>query len=68
MEQIRSPKLTISAASLTEYQALQALVMRVSETCSKVEGDSNDQTLNLVSFVKDTLERTWSNIQDILSE
>ena len=66
-EQISSAKLIISATSLSEYQALQAFVNKVSEACSKVEDDSSGQTLNLVSFLKDILERTWEKIQDTLS-
>ncbi|KAG6891065.1 hypothetical protein C0995_014154 [Termitomyces sp. Mi166 len=67
VEQICGRKLTISAVSLSEYQGLQAFSKKVSQACSVIEGDSNDQTLNLVSFVKNILERTWANIQDTLS-
>ncbi|KNZ79633.1 RAD50-interacting protein 1 [Termitomyces sp. J132] len=65
-EQIRSAKLTISTTSLSEYQTLQAFVKQVTEACSKLEDDSGDQTMNLVSFVKDILERAWAKIQDTL--
>ncbi|KAG6866033.1 hypothetical protein C0991_009442 [Blastosporella zonata] len=65
--QIRSSKLSISASSLSEYQALQAFVMKVLEACSKVEDGSIDQALNLVLFLENIREMTWTNIQGTLS-
>ncbi|KAG6919592.1 hypothetical protein DXG01_004256 [Tephrocybe rancida] len=66
-KQIRSLKLSISASSLSEYQALQAFVAKVSEACSKVEDGSSDQALNLVLFLETIRDKTWTNIQDTLS-
>jgi len=67
MEQICSSKLSISASSLCEYQALQSFVAKVSEACSKVENRSSGQTLHLVEFLERIRDKTWADIQGTLS-
>ncbi|KAF8058265.1 TIP-1 family-domain-containing protein [Lyophyllum atratum] len=66
-EQIRGSKLSISASSLSEYQALQSFVAKVSDACSEVENGSSEQTLHLVRFLEKIRDKTWADIQGTLS-
>ncbi|RDB28861.1 RAD50-interacting protein 1 [Hypsizygus marmoreus] len=66
-KQIHDSRVSISASSLSEYQALQLFVAKVSEACSKVEDGSGQQTLHLVQFLERIRDKTWGQIQGTLS-
>ncbi|KAJ6626859.1 TIP-1 family-domain-containing protein [Mycena sp. CBHHK59/15] len=68
-DQIRSSPSTapISHASVTEYQALQEFVSKVSASCKNVEDGAGKQTLNLVLFLEKIRDKCWADIKGSLS-
>ncbi|KAJ7225939.1 RINT-1 family protein [Mycena pura] len=68
-EQIRSFPSTapVSYASVTQYQALQAFVTKVSDACVNIEDGTEKQTLNLVSFLEKIRDKCWADIKGSLS-
>ncbi|KAJ7693622.1 TIP-1 family-domain-containing protein [Mycena rosella] len=68
-EQIRSSPTAapFTYASVTEYQALQEYVTKVSDACASVEDGAGKQTLNLVSFLEKIRDKCWADIKGSLS-
>lgn len=49
--------------SIPKYEQLQAFVDKVTKACVQVEDASGQQTLRLVSFLENILDRTWNDIK-----
>ncbi|KAF8225806.1 hypothetical protein L208DRAFT_1425343 [Tricholoma matsutake] len=65
--QIRATTSSVSLASLSDYQALQDFVSKVSEACSTVEDGSGQQSLHVVMFLEKLHDKTWADIKSAFS-
>ncbi|KAF7306558.1 hypothetical protein MIND_00447100 [Mycena indigotica] len=58
---------TLSQSSVTEYQALQQFVLKVSTAVSGVEDVVGNQTLHLLTFLEKIRDKCWADIKGVLS-